>query len=102
MHLLFLDESGKPDDKTFAVGGVCVEAGDWNVLRQRWQGALAEHSWPDDREVKWHGTRIGEVPPDLADDVFEALAGAPISCYVVLLRPLAGKTSHPGFFVNDH
>ena len=41
MHLLFLDESGKPDEKTFAVGGVCVEAGDWDVLRQRWQAALA-------------------------------------------------------------
>lgn len=101
VHLLFLDESGKPDEKTFAVGGMCVEAGEWDVLRQRWQAALSAHSWPDDREVKWHGTRTGEVPPALADDVFAALAGAPIWCYVVLLRALAGKSSHPGFFSDD-
>jgi len=30
-----------------------------------------------------------------------ALAGAPLICYVVLLRPLAGRQSHPQFFATD-
>ena len=34
-------------------------------LRDRWQKALAKHSWPLDKEVKWHGARTGEVPPAL-------------------------------------
>ena len=101
MHLLFVDESGRPDDKTFAVGGAVVRADDWSVVRDRWQQALAQHSWPPDKEIKWHGTRTGEVPPALADSVFAALAGAPLTCYVVLLRPLAGRQSHPRFFATD-
>src|SRR4051794_27816739 len=98
VYLLFVDESGRPVDKTFAVGGVAMEADAWSVLRERWQQALANHNWPRDKEVKWHSIRTGEVPPALADDVFAALAGVPLSCYVVLLRPLAGRQSHPVFF----
>ena len=101
VHLLFVDESGQPGERAFAVGGVVVEAGGWGVLRDRWHGALARHGWPLDKEVKWHGTRTGEVPPAIADAVFEALVGAPITCYAVLLRPLAGRQSHPGFFASD-
>lgn len=98
---MFVDESGRPDEKTFAVGGVVVEADKWGVLRDRWQQALETHAWPHDKEVKWHGTRTGEVPPTLADDVFAALSGAPLTCYVVLLRPLAGGQSHPHFFSSE-
>ena len=101
MHLLFVDESGKPDERTFAIGGVVVAAREWQVLQQRWDVALKEHSWPHDKEIKWHGIRTGEVPPALADAVFAAIAGSPIACYVVLLRPLAGKKSYPDFFESD-
>lgn len=41
------------------------------------------------------------MPPALADSVFAALAGAPLTCYVVLLRPLAGRQSHTRFFATD-
>ena len=95
MHILFLDESGKPDDQVFAVGGIAVRADRWGELRDRWDAALAEHGWPDDREIKWHGTQTGEVPPALADAIFEAIAGAPVSCYVTYLRPLAGREDAP-------
>jgi len=98
VHLLFLDESGKPEERTFAVGGVAVRADDWHVLRERFRGALTAHGWPLDKELKWHGTRTGEVAPAIADAAFEALADAPISCFVVILRPLAGRKSNPGFF----
>lgn len=101
MHLLFLDESGKPADKSFAVGGVAVRADEWPALRDRWNAALATAGWPPDKEVKWHGTRSGEVPPALADEIFAALAGAAITCFVVVLRPLAGKRVHPEFFASD-
>jgi hypothetical protein len=101
VHLLFVDESGQPSERTFAVGGLVVEAETWGLLRDRWQAALGRHSWPPDREIKWHGTRTGQVPPGLADDVFAALAGAAIACYVVLLRPLAGRQSHPRFFASE-
>ena len=101
MHLLFVDESGKPDERTFAVGGVVIAAQDWQVLQQRWDQALAEHGWPHDREIKWHGTRTGEVPPPLADSVYAAITGAPVVCHVVLLRPLAGTKAHPEFFESD-
>src|SRR5256885_6213738 len=70
VHLLFVDESGRPEDKTFAVGGIVVRADEWSVVRDRWQQALAEHDWPPDKEIKWHGTPTGEVPPALADSVF--------------------------------
>jgi hypothetical protein len=75
VHLLFVDESGRPEDKTFAVGGVVVRADEWSVVRRRWQQAHAEHCWPPDKEIKWHGTRTGEVPPALADSVFAARRG---------------------------
>lgn len=90
MHLLFLDESGKPGDKAFALGGLIVRADEWRVLRDGWDGACDACGWPREKEVKWHGVRTGEVPPELADRLFEALSGAPITCFTVVLRPLAG------------
>lgn len=86
MHLLFLDESGRiGHDDCFALGGVAVAEDDWPELRDRWNAVLAEHAWPADREVKWHGIRTGAVPPALADAVVAMLSRAPVTAYVVLL-----------------
>ena len=101
VHILFLDESGKPSDRTFAVGGVAVAADRWTELRERWGSALAAHAWPADREAKWHGIRTGEVPPALADDLFAAVCGAPVTCFVVVLRPLAGRKLNDALFATD-
>lgn len=91
MYLLFLDESGKPDDRSFALGGIAVRAERWHELRDIWQSTLSAHGWPHDKEAKWHGIRNGEVPPDLADALFSSLTAAPVTCFVVVLRPLAGR-----------
>jgi uncharacterized protein DUF3800 len=101
VHILFLDESGRPGDRTFAVGGVAIAGDRWGELRARWEAALEAHRWPLDREAKWHGIRTGEVPPPLADALFAAVAGADITCFVVVLRPLAGRKSHPELFATD-
>jgi hypothetical protein len=96
MHLLFLDESGRLDrGGLFALGGVAVRASDWALLKAIWQSTLREHRWPLDREVKWHGIRTGEVPPALADAVFDALAGAPFTCYVVVMDIELGRELFP-------
>ena len=87
MHLLFLDESGQLSERRFfALGGVAVRDRDWHALRDLWQATLAEHAWPADREVKWHGIRTGEVPPALADAIVAALARSPVRCYVTPAR----------------
>jgi hypothetical protein len=91
VYLLFLDESGKPDDRSFALGGVAVRAERWHELRDIWQPTLSANGWPLDKEAKWHGIRNGEVPPDLADALFSSLTAAPVTCFVVVLRPLAGR-----------
>src|ERR1700723_2667761 len=101
MYLLFVDESGKPDERTFAVGGVAVRADEWHMLCAHWLSALQAHSWPADKEVEWHGTRTGEVPPALADAVFDALVAAPITCFTVVLRPLAARQRRPDLFATD-
>jgi Protein of unknown function (DUF3800) len=102
MHLLFLDESGQLSERRFfALGGVALCDRDWHRLRDLWQTTLAEHSWPADREVKWHGIRTGEVPPPLADAIVAALAQAPVRCYVTLLDIALGTTAAPEFFASD-
>jgi len=68
------------------------------LLRNRWLAALEAHAWPHDKELKWHGTRTGEVPPALADDVFDAIADSPITCSAVILKPLAAKQRRPDLF----
>jgi hypothetical protein len=96
MHLLFLDESGKPDQGgLFALGGIAVRDRDWPALKERWQTALRSHGWPLDREVKWHGIRTGEVPDALADAVFAALAEAPFTAYVAVMDLDAGPEVFP-------
>lgn len=101
MHILFLDESGRPGDPVFAVGGVAIRADRWHELRELWLAALEAERWPTDREIKWHGTQTGEVPPALADRIFDAIAGAPLACYVAYLRPLAGREGSPELFGDD-
>jgi hypothetical protein len=44
---------------------------------------------------------VGRDPPALADEIFSALAAAPITCFVVCLRPLAGRQTNPEFFSSD-
>ncbi len=101
MHILFLDESGRPDDKVFAVGGIAVRADRWRELRDRWSTGLEKTGWPRDREIKWHGTQTGEVPPAVADAAFEAIAASPVACYVACLRPIAGRRDRSDFFTDD-
>ncbi len=96
MRLLFLDESGKLDQGgLIALGGVAVRDRDWPALRDRWQETLRKHRWPLDREVKWHGIRKGDVPPALADALFDALAAAPFTCYVAVLDLERGPEEFP-------
>ncbi len=96
MHLLFLDESGQLDQRRFfALGGIAVRDADWPELRRIWQETLRAAGWPLDRELKWHGIRTGTVPPATADAVFDALAVAPIRCYVTLLDIELGAEKFP-------
>jgi Protein of unknown function (DUF3800) len=96
VHLLFLDESGRLDQGgLFALGGIAVRDRDWPALKERWQGSLQAHGWPLDREVKWHGIRKGEVPDALADAVFEALAAAPFTAYLVVMDLDTGPEAFP-------
>lgn len=102
MHLLFLDESGQLSERRlFGLGGVALRDREWHELRDLWQATLALHSWPADREVKWHGIRTGQVPPSLADAIVNALARSPVRCYVTLLDIELGATATPEFFAND-
>lgn len=98
-----LDESGKPSDSAFALGGIPIRADRWQELRDGWQGACREAGWPADKEAKWHGIRTGEVPPPLADGLFAALCAASITCFAVVLRPLAGRREEglKRFFADD-
>jgi hypothetical protein len=101
VYLLFLDESGRPSDKLFAVGGLAVRADQWDELRAHWEAALQAHGWPHDREAKWHGIRTGVVPPALADALFDGIRRSPITCFVTVLRPLAGRRRDEAFFATD-
>lgn len=99
MYLLFLDESGRPEDEVFALGGFAVAAADWHVLRERWDGCLESSGWPSDRELKWSGTASGEVPPAVADAAYACLPTLPIECFVTVLYPTVG--GHEDFFGSD-
>ncbi len=94
MHLLFLDESGRIErDTLFALGGLAVRDTDWPHLRDVWQETLRAHGWPLDRELKWHGIRKGNVPPALADAVFDALGATRCTAYVTLLDLELGRAA---------
>jgi hypothetical protein len=99
VYLLFLDESGRLDQGgQFALGGIAVRDSDWPELRDRWQATLREAAWPLDREVKWHGIRRGEVPPELADAVYASLAQAPFTAFVAAMDVDRGPETEPDFF----
>lgn len=96
MQLLFLDESGKlGEGGRFALGGIALRDRDWPELRDRWHETLAAHRWPLQRELKWHGIRTGEVPPALADAVYETLAAAPVTAYVAVMDTDRGPGEFP-------
>ena len=97
MHLLLLDKSGRLDQGggLFALGGIAVRDRDWPELRDLRLRTLREHRWPLERELKWHGIRRGEVPPALADAVFDALASAPVTCYVAVMNLDEGPRAFP-------
>lgn len=101
VHLLFVDESGRPSDTVFAIGGIAIDGGRWHELRSSWSEVLSTHGWPQEREIKWHGIQTGEVPPGLADALFAALAAAPITCFAVVLRTVAGKKESPELVGSD-
>jgi len=98
MYLLFLDESGRPEDKSFVLGGIAVRADEWRIVRDRLVDAVTRAGWPADRELKWHGIRKGLVPGKVADAAFAALAASPVTCFACALRPLAGKQRYPEMF----
>ncbi len=87
MYLLFLDESGKPGDGVFAVGGVSIRADRWHAIRERWNDCLADAGWPPEKELKWSGTQQGEVPPAVADLAYACLADLDLECFVTVLWP---------------
>lgn len=93
MHLLFLDESGQPDEAMFSVGGHVIAAADWQVLRERVENALEAQSWPLDTEFKWHGIRTGEVPPAVADALFAALCDSPMVADLIAASTLGARRS---------
>lgn len=96
MRLLFVDESGKLGEAgLFALGGIALADHEWPELRRLWQETLRAHDWPLDRELKWHGIRTGEVPPVLADAMFDALGHGPFTAYVTLLDCRAGPEVFP-------
>lgn len=85
MYLLFLDESGKPDDGVFALGGVSIRADRWHGIRERWHDCLTEAGWPVEKELKWSETQSGLVPPDVADAAYACLAELDVECFVTVL-----------------
>ena len=101
VHILFLDESGRPDGQVFAVGGIAVRADRWGELRDRWASALSEHSLacgPGD-QMAWDEDGRGPAGPrrrDLRRD-----CRAPVSCYVTYLRPLAGRETARSLFADE-
>lgn len=99
MYLLFLDESGTPDDTVFALGGIAVRAEDWHLLRERWDDCLTAAGWPLDKELKWSGTSNGQVPPDVADAAYGCLPTLPVECFVTVLYPTVG--GYEEFFGSD-
>jgi hypothetical protein len=99
VYLLFLDESGKPSEEVFALGGVALKAIDWPLVRSRWDECLEAVEWPRERELKWSGTASGEVPPDVADAAYGCLASLPVTCFATVLYPQMG--GYEEFFGSD-
>lgn len=90
MHLLFLDESGTPDEGIFALGGVIVRADDWPEIRSRWDLCMEQCGWPGRDEFKWSGTQRSKAASDAAGQVYNCLAGLPLRCLVTVLYTEVG------------
>lgn len=90
MYLLFLDESGTPEDGVFALGGVAVRADRWREVKERWESCLDGCGWPRTSELKWSGTQSGLVPPDTSDAAYACLAALPVSALAAVLYPEVG------------
>jgi len=91
MYLLFVDESGKPEDALFTIGGVCVRADHWVQLDERLGRVVEEAGWAPRSELKWHEIITRVVPHRIGDHAFAALAAAPVTCFVVVLWPHEGR-----------
>ena len=98
MRIMFLDESGTPESACFAVGGVVVQADQWKEIREKWDACLERANWPWDKELKWSGVKSGEVPPAVADQVYECIQTLPITCFVTVLWPKVGAVRDPDLF----
>lgn len=90
MYLLFLDESGTPEDGVFALGGVAIRADCWAEVKERWGLCLESCSWPADKELKWSDIRRGLAPPETAEAAYECLAQLPVECFTTVLYPDLG------------
>ena len=101
MYLLFLDESGTPDEGIFALGGIAVRADQWHELRTRWSSCLDQAGWPADKELKWSGTISGEVPPSGADAAYDGLCRLPVECFATVLYPDVSKGEFEEFFATE-
>ena len=49
--------------------------------------------------MAWHSH--GRCAPAVADELFAAVASAPVTCFVVVLRPLAGRKQNDVLFASD-
>lgn len=101
MYLLFLDESGLPDEDIFAMGGVAVRADEWAELKSRWASCLENHGWPEDKEIKW--ADVGKsMPPDLCESVYECIAAMPVIAFSTVLYTSigAGTGQYDEFFAS--
>jgi len=101
VYLLFLDESGTPEDSVFALGGVAVRADHWRDVRERWENCLEGCGWPRTSELKWSGTQNGQVPPATADTAYACLASLPVSALVTVLYPGMGDAGTREKFFAD-
>ena len=93
----FSTSPASPATSSFAVGGIAVAADCWADLRARWEAALTRAL--DSRSTaRRSGTASARAMCHraLADALFAAVAGAPVTCFVVVLRPLAGRKLNDG------
>lgn len=90
MYLLFLDESGTPEDKCFVLGGVTIRADQWNAIHDQWQAAVSAAGWFEDREFKWDEVRRSTRGSEAAAPLYECLAGLPLQCLATVIKPSEG------------
>ena len=100
MHLLFVDESGHPDDPLFSIGGLSVRADHWRLLDNNLGQVTEEFGWDPIKEFKWHEIVTHEVPHSVGDKAFSAIAASPVTVFTVLLRPVAGAKIDPRHFAD--